>query len=394
MLVISGTWLWKKVVWTHVNKPNGEWKRVAEKMMINFSESGHPIFQATSPLERGELKSKSGGKKTIHYNGCEETVELIVNQLSIYGAVADLCNELDPDYAESVICESLVIPTERANADATPWIFFHPMKSCTSEQFKGIQEKTSLIHHCKTILLPDDFAEYIYHIGNANEMHSFIKSGLISWGKSNRRNRQSVFFTAVNPIDIQPNQREVEYDLDKPRIDSIKLDRMQLLFQTHYQRFYRQSVLHENKGRTLLQIFQVSQVTSHNTCAELATRSEGCTCFRIEKIRCPWEWSSSEHGIPWQWPMCWFSNPWHSTFRCWTSWNNSKRKSSTINWAIRKSPKQEHAAQGLQEIGGDQPLQSRMKGLDYWNGEQRNLRVLRDFFEETMSRLRRLLGKC
>ena len=52
---------------THVNKPNGEWNRLAEIMMINFAESGHPNFQATSPLGRGELKSK-GGKKTIHYN--------------------------------------------------------------------------------------------------------------------------------------------------------------------------------------------------------------------------------------------------------------------------------------------------------------------------------------
>ena len=52
------------------------------------------MFQATSPLGRGELKSKGGGEKTILYNGSEAA-----NQLSIYGAVADLCNELDPDYA-------------------------------------------------------------------------------------------------------------------------------------------------------------------------------------------------------------------------------------------------------------------------------------------------------
>ena len=32
---------------------------------------------------------------------------------------------------------------------------------------------------------------------------------------------------------------------------------------------YRESGSHENKGRTLLQNFQVSQVTSRNTCAEL-----------------------------------------------------------------------------------------------------------------------------
>ena len=83
-------------------------------------ESGHLEFRANSALERGELKSKGGGKKSSPFNGSEETVELIlrtvisVNQLSIYGAVADLCKKLDPDsmnHIESEICGSLVIPT-------------------------------------------------------------------------------------------------------------------------------------------------------------------------------------------------------------------------------------------------------------------------------------------
>ena len=55
------------------------------------------MFRATSPSERGELKSKGGGRKTIHYNGSEENIELIlrtmssVTQLSFCGAVEDLC---------------------------------------------------------------------------------------------------------------------------------------------------------------------------------------------------------------------------------------------------------------------------------------------------------------
>ena len=71
------------------------------------------------------MKSEGGGKKTIHYNGSEETRELIlrtiisVNQLSIYGAVADLCNELEPDYPKNEICESLVVPTKIANTNTT-----------------------------------------------------------------------------------------------------------------------------------------------------------------------------------------------------------------------------------------------------------------------------------
>ena len=68
-----------------------------------------------------------GRKPTIHHNGSEETVELIlrtvssVNQLSIHGAFADLCEESDPDsrnQTEGEICESLVIPTDIPNANA------------------------------------------------------------------------------------------------------------------------------------------------------------------------------------------------------------------------------------------------------------------------------------
>ena len=43
--------------------------KTAEQMMMNFSESGHPIFRAYSACERGELKSKEGGKNSIHFNG-------------------------------------------------------------------------------------------------------------------------------------------------------------------------------------------------------------------------------------------------------------------------------------------------------------------------------------
>ena len=68
-----------------------------------------------------------------------------VNQLSIHGAVADSCNELDPDYAESVISESLVIPTERANASATS------QSSTSSAQGNLLQD-----HFKKFAELPED----------------------------------------------------------------------------------------------------------------------------------------------------------------------------------------------------------------------------------------------
>ena len=43
------------------------------------------------------------------------------------------------------------------------------------------------------VLLPNDFAHYIYNIGNAHDMHSIIQGGLIPGGRSLKRDRQSVF---------------------------------------------------------------------------------------------------------------------------------------------------------------------------------------------------------
>ena len=40
------------------NSPQGEWDHVAEDMLMECAESGHPIFRATLPLSRGQLKAK------------------------------------------------------------------------------------------------------------------------------------------------------------------------------------------------------------------------------------------------------------------------------------------------------------------------------------------------
>ena len=83
------------------DSPQGEWDRMAEKMMVKFGESGHPIFRATSPLSKGRLKSKGGGKLSIHFCADLETIQTIfrktvsVNQLSLYGAVAEMCEEYE-----------------------------------------------------------------------------------------------------------------------------------------------------------------------------------------------------------------------------------------------------------------------------------------------------------
>ena len=70
-----GLGLEKKWYSTHDSKSRGEWDRIAELMMIKFSESGHPVFRATSPVSRGTLKSKGGGKLSIHFCADGDTIE-------------------------------------------------------------------------------------------------------------------------------------------------------------------------------------------------------------------------------------------------------------------------------------------------------------------------------
>ena len=91
----------KKWYSTSEDSPQGEWDRIAEQMMLTFAESQHQIFRSTSPLTREVLKSKGGGKLSIHYSADLGTIETVfrtiisVHQLSLYGAVAEMCEEYE-----------------------------------------------------------------------------------------------------------------------------------------------------------------------------------------------------------------------------------------------------------------------------------------------------------
>ena len=59
-----------------------------------------PVFRGSSASERGDLKSKAKGELSFHFCGDDKTVEVVlrtiisVNQLSVYGAAAEMCEEL------------------------------------------------------------------------------------------------------------------------------------------------------------------------------------------------------------------------------------------------------------------------------------------------------------
>ena len=102
------------------DSPQGIWDNLAEKMLLEFAQSGCPIFRATTPLSRGQLKSKEHGKLSIHFAAVQETIETIfriivsANQLSLFGAVAEMCEEYETLHdrswrADDVMEQSIVL---------------------------------------------------------------------------------------------------------------------------------------------------------------------------------------------------------------------------------------------------------------------------------------------
>ena len=104
----------EKKCYSAENSPQRAWDHIADEMLLEFAESGHPTFRATTPLSRGILKSKVHGKLSIHFAADELTTETIyriilsVNQLSVHGAVAAVCKIFEGHQDGSVEREILM----------------------------------------------------------------------------------------------------------------------------------------------------------------------------------------------------------------------------------------------------------------------------------------------
>ena len=143
------------------NSPQGAWDHVAEDMLLRFAESGHPIFRATTPLSRGQLKSKGKGKVSIHFSADTDTIDTIyriilsVNQLSIYGAVAAICDEYEghPDSTgEPVILEGQSIVLRKVKAEAPAREELEDSKIILQKYFqqvKSLSPENRLSKFCK-----------------------------------------------------------------------------------------------------------------------------------------------------------------------------------------------------------------------------------------------------
>ena len=146
----------------------GKWDRVAEDMMLNFSESGHhriPWIQCFGTRRLESCKGK--GKLSVHFCFDDKTVEVVlrtiisVNQLSIYGAVADMfdelacrisgCSERTGKLVAQNNPEITVIPTELTTTNKSPRTDDNVQETCcriTNKKFANLPEHLQLIKLC------------------------------------------------------------------------------------------------------------------------------------------------------------------------------------------------------------------------------------------------------
>ena len=125
----------------------------------------------------------------------------------------------------------------------TAWTLTLPNISCISEQFKDIQEVISLILHCKTMYCcPMTSPSTSTTSGTLMVCTPSLKVDSSQKEQASKK-KQSVFFTAVNPMENNQDLEDVQYDgaliSSRRRKDCrfIKLDYMQSLFSTHCLRF-------------------------------------------------------------------------------------------------------------------------------------------------------------
>ena len=209
------------------------------------------------------------------------------------------------------------------------------------------------------VLLPEHFTEYIHHIRNAIELYSMIRSGLIPGGKSLKRDRQSVFFTALNPMEHDQGIEETRCNLDEPRIvphkntwRSHQKHSVLVQFETRSRDrivilsnkitcnrsppyiscdLYGESSMHEVWRCIIQQSISVAKVPSSCIETEFAKWTAGSTSPRSKKILRPpkrirqYRGNRKQHRLP-------IYNP--------TTGHESQRNGQKVVPAIRESPQQ------------------------------------------------------
>ena len=119
------------VKWTNFVERLCGTRMVASKMAYGVSPTFPREVRAGAglPMVVLALNPVAGGKKSIHFNGSDQNIELLfftvifANQLSVHGAIAGLCNEAPKDFrapgkpAAPDRLEKMEVPTDLSVAE-------------------------------------------------------------------------------------------------------------------------------------------------------------------------------------------------------------------------------------------------------------------------------------
>ena len=83
------------------NSPQRIWDHIADEMLLEFAESGHPIFPCNDSIVQRYIQEQRTWETVYTVAADQETIKTVfriiisVNQLSFYGAVANICEEFE-----------------------------------------------------------------------------------------------------------------------------------------------------------------------------------------------------------------------------------------------------------------------------------------------------------
>ena len=82
------------------NSPQGAWDDIAEQMLLEFAESGHPTFRATTPLSRGISRAKD--MENCRYTSLQMWTQLIQFIALFFLSISSVSTEQWQPYAKNL----------------------------------------------------------------------------------------------------------------------------------------------------------------------------------------------------------------------------------------------------------------------------------------------------
>ena len=84
------------------NSPQGAWDNIAEQMLLEFAESGHPIFRATKLLYGPGVISRAKGEESFLYISLQIKTQLIQFFALFFLSISSLSTEQWQQYAKNL----------------------------------------------------------------------------------------------------------------------------------------------------------------------------------------------------------------------------------------------------------------------------------------------------